>query len=184
MHYIVKNEHNNMHQQLKCTHNVNDIVAGNEICGRLTFARIFGSYHWFIMVESGKYKRTRFIPSKEKRVVAFSYVPDATLRYINEKYMGRAELVFFKSPGDELLSTLVGYLPFLFTQSRVLDTWKLTDKYITIASKPVHSWRFQRFPQFRVYNICSLVPFLGITDCIGYSTHHYNQSCNGCGDSV
>ena len=162
--------------KLQCTHTVDDLPESG-LSGRMTYARVANSYHWFILVESGSYiydddkRGLVFVPSEPRVTVAFSYVPDATNRYINGKYV--PEFTFSERPSDSDLSTLVGYLPSMITKSHVLDTWKLTDEYIALASKPVYQWRFRRFPEFRLYNICCLIPLFGTADCIGYSNHHY-----------
>jgi hypothetical protein len=159
-----------MSYNLKCTHNIIDDVIIQR--GRMSYCQIASSPHWFILVESGKYRCGAFIPNY-KKIIAFSYVPDATYNYINDKYKDKTDFLFIKSPGDSVVTTLVGYLPFLFTTSHVLDTWKLTDEYTVIKTQPVKNWSYRRFPEFKLYNLLSLVPWFGITDCIGYSNHHF-----------
>ena len=161
-----------MTDKLKCTHNFIDDIQIRK--GRMTYCQIASSYHWFILVESGKYKCDKFIPDNKIRV-AFSYVPNATHKYIKNKYNNKPDFIFEKIPSDTDITTLVGYLPFLFTKSHVLDTWKLTDEYTVIKSQPIRNWKFNRFPEFSLYNIFSLVPLFGITDCIGYSNYHYDS---------
>ena len=158
-----------MSYNLKCTHNIIDDLVIKR--GRMSYCQIATSPHWFILVEAGRYTYGAFIPTDT--AVAFSYVPDATFNYINAKYMGTTDFVFKHSPSDSDVTTLVGYLPFLFTTSHVVDTWKLTDKYTVIQTRSVKNWSYRRFPEFRLYNIYSCIPWLGITDCIGYSNHHW-----------
>ena len=159
-----------MYYNLKCTHNICDNVIIKR--GRMSYCQIAGSYHWFILVESGKYKHGHFI-ANGKQTIAFSYVPDATYNYVNEKYNNKPDFLFVKSNRDADVTTLVGYSPFLFTTSHVLDTWKLTEKYTVVKTRPIDNWSYSRFPEFKIYNIFSIVPWLGITDCLGYSNHHY-----------
>ncbi len=161
--------------KLLCTHNVDDLIIADQcISGRMTYARVARSDHWFILVESGKYDdQGAFVQGEPSMAVAFSYVPDATNKYIKAKYANAAEFAFRGLPSDSNLATLVGYIPFMVTQSHVLDTWKLTDEYVPLASKPVYQWRFRRIPEFRLYNLCCLIPLFGTSDCIGYCNHHY-----------
>lgn len=129
--------------------------------------------HWFILVESGKYINDVFVADDKKRV-AFSYVPAPTKRYITNKYNANPnKFEFVYDENDSDITTLWGYIA--VTKSYVIYTWKLTDEYIIIKSKPVKKWKFHRFPEFSLYNIFSLIPWFGITDCIGYSNHHYHS---------
>ena len=160
---------------LVCTHNIKDNPKIKH--GRMSYCRIACSPHWFILVESGKYDKctNEFYPDG-KTNVAFSYVPKQTNEYIKTKYKGQPDFKFFTQTEDSDLSTLAGYILFYFTKSYVLDTWKLTDKYVVVDSKPVYKWKYKRFPEFNRYNVISFFPYFGITDCIGYSNHHYKAS--------
>jgi hypothetical protein len=142
----------------------------------MSYCRIDGSWHWFILVESGKYDKCNTFYPDGKTVVAFSYVPRQTNEYINKKYEGKPDFHFFEQKEDSDLTTLSGYIFFYFTESYVLDTWKLTDKYTIVKSRPVCKWSYKRFPEFNRYNIFSFFPYYGITDCIGYSNYHF-QAC-------
>jgi hypothetical protein len=156
---------------LVCTHNIKDKPRIKQ--GRMSYCRIDGSWHWFILVESGKYRFNKFYPDG-KTNVAFSYVPKRTNEYIHQKYKGKQEFQFIKSEQDSDLSTLSGYIFFYFTKSYLLDTWKLTDKYTVVKSKPVYCWTFHSFSNlFTMYNVFSFFPYFGITDCIGYSNYQY-----------
>jgi hypothetical protein len=130
--------------------------------------------HWFIMVESGTFDDDVFKADDIQRV-AFSYVPEPTYNYINGKYDGITDIQFIPDTEPSLMS-LWGYLPFIFTNSYVVDTWKLTSHYEVIKSKPVSKWRFHRFPVFNKYNLLFLIPFYRVTDCIGYSNYHYENA--------
>jgi hypothetical protein len=158
---------------LDCNVNIGDNVTVES--GRLSYCRISKSPHWFIMVESGTYVGSSFTPDEQIRL-AFSYVPSPTYEYIQRKYADGQTKFYLQGDESDIL-TLYGYLPFLFTDAYVIDTWKLTDEYISIFSKPVTDWKFERFSEYDTYNIFSFVPWNGITDCIGYSAHHYNAQC-------
>lgn len=160
--------------ELVCTHNIHDKPKIKH--GRMSYCRIAGSWHWFILVESGKYDKCNHFRPDGKTNVAFSYVPEQTNAYITQKYKGKPKFLFFEDPGDSDLKTLSGYIPFYFTKSYLLDTWKLTDKYTVVKSKPIYCWKFHPFRNlFTRYNIFSFFPFCGITDCIGYSNYHYEE---------
>ena len=162
--------------ELKCTHNFDQAPEIER--GRMSYCRNAVSWHWFIMVESGSYQRGVFYPDDKIRV-AFSYVPNRTFEYINDKYDGKQDFEFFIDKRDSNLDTLSGYNLFLFTQSHVIDTWKLTDQFVRQKSRRIKDWRFHRRPEYNRYNILSVIPFsVGcgkITDCIGYSNIHYKH---------
>jgi hypothetical protein len=159
--------------ELVCRHNIRDKPKIKR--GRMSYCRIAGSWHWFILVESGKYRGNDFHPDG-KTNVAFSYVPEQTNEYITKKYEGKPDFKFFEQPEDSDLTTLAGYILFYFTKSYILDTWKLTDKYVVVKSKPVYNWKFRSFDdKFTIYNVISVFPYFGITDCIGYSNYHFQE---------
>ena len=116
--------------------------------------------HVFIMVEDDA---TR---------IAFSYVPHSTYAYITNTYTD-AETHRFMYGDDN--SALLGYIPFMFSKSYIVDTWKLTDKFVRLHTKPISEWYFERYEMFDIYNVLSIIPYFGITDCIGYSWHHYQN---------
>ena len=145
----------------------------------MSYCRIAGSWHWFILVESGTYDTNNQFHPDDKTSVAFSYVPERSYEYVKKKYTKcKQQFQFFTQPEDSDLSTLSGYNPLYFTKSYVVDTWKLTDKYTVVKSQPVFKWSYKRFPEFNRYNIFSIFPYFGITDCIGYSNYHYQDKNN------
>ncbi len=157
-------------ETLKCNVNIADnIIIKN---GRISFCIIHKSSHVFILVESGKYSNNVWIPDTRLKTMAFSYVPYSTYMYIQNKYTAN-NFKYINDPNAPL-STYIGYILFVFTKSYVVDTWKLTDKFIRLKSKPIKNWQYNRFTQFNKYNIASLIPYFGITDCIGYSNYHYH----------
>ena len=159
--------------ELKCNYNYDDVYIKK---GRISFCKNTKGLHWFILVESGKYIKDVFVADDKKRV-AFSYVPAPTKRYITNKYnVNSKKNEFVYDENDSAITTLWGYIAFVFTKSYVIDTWKLTDEYIIIKSKPVKKWKFHRFPEFNTYNILSVIPWFGITDCIGYSNYHFQAA--------
>jgi hypothetical protein len=164
-------------ETLKSTHNFNDdFIVKN---GRISICLINNSPHVFILVESGKHKDNLFI--KDNKIIsAFSYVPSSTEKYIKKKYHNRKD--FYKSNDDNSLTTLSGYNPFLFTKSYIVDTHKLTDKFIRLKSKPIKNWKYNRLKNFNTYNVFSIIPYdkdnYIITDCIGYSNFQYNFAQN------
>ena len=159
--------------KLKCTHNVKDDATIKR--GRMSYCRITGSWHWFILVESGRYHRNEFCPDNKIRI-AFSYVPRQSNDYITRKYTHADDFQFIESPDDSTLSTLSGYNPLYFTKSHVVDTWKLTDECTIVDSKPIWNWKYHRFPTLSRYNLLTFVPYFGITDCIGYSNYHFQHT--------
>ena len=159
--------------KLQCTHNIRDCVKIKR--GRMSYCRMNGSLHWFILVETGRYSSNAFSPDDKIRM-AFSYVPRQTNVYIKKKYKHADDFTFIESNDDSTLSTLSGYNPFHFTKSYVVDTWKMTNKCVIVASKPMRNWTFHRFKKFNRYNILTVVPYFGITDCIGYSNHHFQKA--------
>ena len=157
-------------ETLLCNVNIDDNITIKN--GRISFCMIHNSVHFFILVESGKYSNKVWIPDTRLKTMAFSYVPENTYMYIQNKYTVN-DFKYINDPNTPL-STYIGYILFVFTKSYVVDTWKLTDKFIRLKSKPVKNWQYNRFAQFDKYNIASLIPYFGITDCIGYSNYQYN----------
>ena len=155
---------------LKCTHSYHTVCINH---GRMVYCRVESGIHWFIMVESGWYENGIFVPDDLVRV-AFSYVPTSTYAYISDKYaVGHG--TFYNRGDESSLSTLWGYIPFVITQSFVVDTGKLAETYVPIKEKCVSHWHFKHIPTLRLYNIVSIYPWLGITDCIGYSNAHFDS---------
>lgn len=156
---------------LYCNHEYNNVSIDN---GRISFCKKHDDYHWFIMVESGSYESGIFKADNKKRA-AFSYVPKPSYEHITTKYINVTDYTFLPDNNDDKTS-LWGYFPNKFTQSHVVDSWKLTPKYTVVKSKPVTDWKFERFPVFKTYNLLSIVPFCGICDCVAYSNYHYDNA--------
>jgi hypothetical protein len=158
---------------LDCTFNIADPVHIR--CGRMSICKISNAPHYFVYIESGHYGSDgnwAANASEPRLNCAFSYVPDSTWRYIETVYpLPTAAHTFCDT--DIPLETYLGYIPLLWTKSHVIDTWKLTSSFVRIMSRPIRNWTFRRFPEFDTYNVFSVIPYFGITDCIGYSWHHY-----------
>ena len=145
--------------ELKCNSHYDNVVIRN---GTISVCKIYDRFHYFILVQD------------KHHTVAFSYVPQSTYTYLDNTYKNSIYIKFIDD--DTNYDALFGYIPVVFSKSHVVDTWKLTDKYTTLFSKKVARWKFKQHPEFHTYNIFSVIPFLGVTDCIGYSMHHYNNS--------
>jgi hypothetical protein len=117
---------------------------------------IYGRPHVFILVED------------DTTQIAYSYVPQSTYTHITTKYKNLDNYTYINE-------ALFGYIPFVFSKSYIVDTWKLTDKFVRLQTKPVSEWHFERYEMFDTYNIFSIIPYFGITDCIGYSRHCYHN---------
>jgi len=167
-------------EDLICTNNFADFSDANPNtnftikAGTISFCKKScseNSYglHFFILVES----------DDNKTRVAFSYVPYSTNFYIKNYYDAtdpykKLLLDDHKNLGDDVPpSALDGYNPFIKTDAYIVDTWKLTDKFIRLCSKPIINWTFKRYPDYKFYNIMALIPLFSFTDCIGYSLYHY-----------
>jgi hypothetical protein len=143
---------------LKCTANYDDNIRFKN--GTMSFCAVHGRPHYFILVEDAK------------NTIAFSYVPQSTKTFIDKTYSG-VESKYKQTPND--FSSLIGYIPIAFSKSHIVDTWKLTDRFVRLDSKPFKRWRFHPYSELKTYNVFSVVPYLGVTDCIGYSMRHYND---------
>lgn len=156
-------------EKLICTKNITDDTFISE--GRISFC--IKGIHTFILVESGSYQGDSWEPNATNVKLAFSYVPNSTIKYLENFYGSCLDNHTFIKDNRFSISKYLGYIFFLFSKSHVVDTWKLTDKFIRIKTKPIKNWSFQRQSQFKTYNVLSIIPFFGISDCIGYSCHHY-----------
>lgn len=159
---------------LDCTFDIADTVSVE--CGRMSICKISNAPHYFIYVESGQYGSDgdwSNVSEKPKRNCAFSYVPDSTWLYIETTYTSPTDGTRTFLETEIPLESYLGYIPLLWTTSHVIDTWKLTNSFVRILSRPIRNWTFRRFPEIDTYNVFSVVPYFGITDCIGYSWHHY-----------
>ena len=152
-------------EELKCTHNISENILIQN--GTITFCKIENRSHYFILIED-----------KDKNIqMAFSYVPDSTKRYVDLFYKDKDKDLKIYSKDDNMPSNLLyGYLPFYFTKSHVIDTWKLTDKFVRLKTKTINNWSFNRYDYYSVYNILSFIPIFCFTDCIGYSLYHYYKA--------
>ena len=114
-----------MVDKLTCTHNIEDL-SGIIIQGNMTICRIESKIHYFILIE-WEYE-------SKQQSAAFSYVPESTYNYVNEFYKISNT---YKYVSDENIQskTLYGYIPFFITKSHIVDTWKLTDKFIRVSKK-------------------------------------------------
>ena len=124
---------------------------------KISFCVIYGRPHFFILVENTQ---------KPYDKVAFSYVPESTKKYIDT---GKG-------------NSIDGYSPFITSKSYVVDTCKLTVnepsiRFIRLFHKKCNNWKFNLYPEFNKYNVLSIIPRKLhdniITDCVGYSWHHY-----------
>lgn len=178
-------------EQLNCTHNYSDYDIHKKdiqgITGRISYCMIKNSPHFFILIEKGSYTNECFNPSVSPVRVAFSYVPNSTHNFISNLYSTKKkdysvkEIIKDAKCSKKLINkisllTYIGYILFFFTDSFVIDTWKLTNDFVRLKSKPVTNWKFNRYYQFNIYNAISVIPYFGITDCIGYSNYHYEHA--------
>ena len=118
--------------------------------------------HFFILVEKDNCDKK----------FAFSYVPESVINASNYNINETK----FREDGFSYKS-LIGYIFLLFSKSYLIETWKLTDKFIRLKTKKINNWSFNdHLDKFNTYNVLSIVPIFKITDCIGYSLYHYNNS--------
>lgn len=152
-------------ETLECTANYADGVIFNN--GTMTFCTVYGRPHFFILVED------------DDNTIAFSYVPQSTHQFIEDTYRDSTSYTYIYKPtsGSDDPDTLSGYNPISFTNSYVVDSWKLTDKYVRLFTKKFTKWRYRPYTDLNMYNVFSFIPYyiggFGITDCIGYSMRHY-----------
>lgn len=164
-----------MYEVLTGTKPYNDYTNTIIQDAKISFCVIYGRPHFFILVEDNQNQTVK---------VAFSYVPESTHKYITE----------------EQGNSLDGYNPFTTSKSYVVDAEILTNKYIRLFKKNCNNWSFNLYPEFNKYNILTIIPREVkhepererkeegkepgkrrgvkkdiITDCIGYSLHHYNK---------
>jgi hypothetical protein len=149
---------NSFEDTLKCTANYTDDVIFNN--GIMTFCAVYGRPHFFILVED------------QDNTIAFSYVPKSTQDFIAKTYTDADDSIRKYKPTVDS-DTLSGYNPIAFTTSHVVDTWKLTDKFVRLFKKDFIKWRYRPYDDLNMYNVFSFIPYFGITDCIGYSLRHF-----------
>lgn len=159
---------------LNCTKNISDNIFIEN--GRMSFCFVKNRPHAFIFVESGVYQGNTWHPDEKNIKLAFSYVPESVFDNVSKVYEKNSpdQHQFINSRSS--LSQYFGYTPFLFTKSYIVDTWKLTDQFVRVRTKVIKNWNFNRFPKYKTYNIVSLIPFFGTTDCIGYSFKHWKEA--------
>lgn len=155
-------------EKLKCTANYDDenLKIRN---GKISLCVIHDRPHFFILVED---KNTQ---------IAFSYLPEMSYDYILSKYKDYDKSKHtYKDDKDDIFDKkeqwIDGYFPWKITDSYIADTWKLTDKFVRLKTKSIKKWRFNEYPEFKLYNVLSVIPYFGVTDCMGYSLHHYNNA--------
>jgi len=150
---------NSFEDTLKCTANYTDGVIFNN--GTMTFCAVYGRPHFFILVED------------QDNTIAFSYVPQSTHQFIEYAYRDSILYKYKPTTDSKDLDTLSGYNPIAFTASHVVDTWKLTDKFVRLFKKDFIKWGYRPYTDLNTYNVFSFIPYLGVTDCIGYSLRHF-----------
>jgi hypothetical protein len=144
---------------------VAELRAGAVVTGRMSFCMVAYRPHYFILLEEGTYKGNEFKKKDGGKQFTFSYVPESVVRA--DRY-GPKENKFREGAMDP--SSLDGYNPFTVSKSYIFDSWKFTNDYLRLYSVPITNWRFKDYnDKFNRYNVLAVVPFNGITDCIGYS---------------
>ena len=136
--------------------------------GRMSFCMIYGRPHFFILVEETD---TR-VKKKDRKRIAFSYVPESSYLFLKNKYENAVPFKYKEDVND----WVSGYLLWKITDSYVLDSYMLTDQFVRLKSKKIKNWSFQRYPEFSKYNVATVIPICGVTDCIGYSSYHYEHT--------
>ena len=118
-------------KSMNCNANYDDNITFRN--GKMTFCISETNMHCFILVEDKHHQ------------IAFSYIPT-----LDETYKFKSELS---------LHWRLGYIT--CSKSHVVDTAKLTDRFIRLYSKPFKRWRF------------SHIPDVGMSNDIGYSLRHF-----------
>jgi hypothetical protein len=156
-------------EKLKCSANYDDNFKIRN--GKISFCVIHDRPHFFILVED---KHTR---------IAFSYVPERSydITLLKYKDYDKGKHTYKDDDAgsdifDKKEQWIDGYLPWKISDSYILDTWKLTDKFVRLKTKPIKKWSFKEYPEFKLYNVLSVIPSFGVADCISYSLHHYNNA--------
>jgi hypothetical protein len=150
----------------KCS-TVAELRAGKVITGRMSFCMVAYRPHYFLIVEEGTYDgKGNFTRTGEQ--FAFSYVPESVI--LADRY--RPDEREFREGAIEP-SSLDGYNPFTTSPSHIFDSWKFTNDFLRLYSVKIMNWTFKDYlTLFSRYNVLTLVPIRGITDCIGYSCYH------------
>jgi hypothetical protein len=118
--------------------------------GKMSYCMVAYRPHFFILIEDNTTTNTTYY--------AFSYVPESVYRYII----------------DKTVNNYPGYYPWNFTTSYVVNSNKFVTDFIRLKTIPIKNWQYERYPEFKTYNVLTSIPYLGISDCIGYSNYHYN----------
>jgi hypothetical protein len=121
--------------------------------GKMSYCMVAYRPHFFLLIEDESHSPNHYY--------AFSYVPQSVKEWI----------------GDNLVNNTSGYYPWAFTKSHVVNSSHLQiESFIRLKTIEIQNWKYKRFREFHTYNVFSLIPYFGITDCIGYSNHHYDYA--------
>ena len=158
----------------KCS-TVAELRQGKIITGRMSFCMVAYRPHYFLVLEEGTYDAKNNF-TRTGAQFAFSYVPESVIRA--DRY--RPDERQFREGAIES-SSLNGYNPFMTSPSHIFDSWKMTNDFIRLYTLQVTNWTFKDYhDKFNKYNVLSLVPIYGVTDCIGYSCYHmYHRADQG-----
>ena len=150
----------------KCS-TVAELRRGVVINGRMSFCMVAYRPHYFLVVEQGTWDaKGKF--TRTGKQFAFSYVPESVV--LADRY--RPDEREFREGAIEP-SSLDGYNPFKISPSHIFDSWKLTNDFIRLRAMRVSNWTFKDYlDKFNRYNVLTLYPINGVTDCIGYSGYH------------
>jgi len=120
--------------------------------GKMSYCMVSDRHHFFILIEDETYSPSYYY--------AFSYVPQSVKEWIKDNSVNKAS----------------GYYPWAFTKSYVVNSCDLLiDSFFRLSTIDIQKWKFKRFREFHTYNVFSLIPYFGTTDCIGFSNHYYNH---------
>ena len=155
-------------EQLGNCSKITELRGSRIMSGRMTFCMIAYRPHYFLVVEEGTYSgKDKF--TRTGRKFAFSYVPDTVVQ--GDHY--RADETRFREGAIDTSISLKGYSPFTISPSRIYDSWKMTNDFVPLRRLKLTNWAFNEYrDKFFRYNMLTLVPVSGITDCIGYSCYH------------
>ena len=101
------------------------------------------------------------------KALCFSYVPQSVVDAIKDSSVVRYTKDNFR------ISSMTGYFPLFFTRGTLIESYKLNAGYVRLCSKPIREWTFHPSDVFTTYHLLSIVPYCGITDCIGYSNTYW-----------
>lgn len=160
---------------------VADLRAGKVITGRMSFCMVAYRPHYFLIVENGTYDAEgKFTRDEGELQYTFSYVPESVIRA--DRY-GPEERQFREGAIEP--SSLDGYNPFTNSPSHIFDSWKFTNDFLRLYSVKISNWTFKDYlTQFTKYNVLTIIPIFGITDCIGYSCYHIYHRADDAGGGL